>query len=369
VRWLYGVALTDEATCLKAFPTATLRAMQLASERFELCAELTAKACRMGVSILEVPIHYQPRTVAQGKKIRWRDGWKSVAMLWRCRHWTCRQPPRGDPADDRRGVPAVAGSRKPVISLVIPAYNECLRLPAFLKSARQYLDGEFAGNYEVIVVDDGSDDGTVAFLEDASAGWPQLSFVRHLENQGKGAAVRSGMRVAQGDYWLFADADGATPMAEERKLRGAIQRGADLAIGSRTLEAHATRRHRRAGRRMIGWLFRCCCRLVVGIRATDTQCGFKMFRADAGAWLFANLSERGFAFDLELLLRARAARYNLAEVPVAWNEIPGSKVRLFRDSLRMLKSLFAMRRRARSWPTAGRRGLRPIGIEPGVLVK
>ena len=275
---------------------------------------------------------------------------------------------RGRP-DARRSIPAPARSEKPVVSLVIPAYNERQRLPIFLGSTRDYLDSEFAGDYEVIVVDDGSADGTPNYLENASAEWPQLSFIRHLDNQGKGAAVRSGMRVAHGEYWLFADADGATPIAEERKLREAIEHGADLAIGSRNLEARDTRRNRSFGRRVVGWLFRCCCRVLVGLRTTDTQCGFKMFRADAGAWLFSNLNEPGFAFDLELLLRASAARYRLAEVPVVWNEIPGSKVRLLRDSVRMLKSLLSMRRQRHGWSADGGRALSPIPVEPQVAVK
>jgi hypothetical protein len=91
VRLLYGARLTDEATCYKAFPTKVLRAMDLECERFEFCPEVTAKALRMGLRIVEVPIHYDPRTVAQGKKIRWRDGLEALRTLWRWRHWT---PPR-----------------------------------------------------------------------------------------------------------------------------------------------------------------------------------------------------------------------------------------------------------------------------------
>jgi dolichol-phosphate mannosyltransferase len=87
VRALYGARLTDEATCYKVFPTALLRAMDLRCERFEFCPEVTAKACRMGLKILEVPIRYRPRTIAEGKKVRWRDGWEALRTLWRWRRW------------------------------------------------------------------------------------------------------------------------------------------------------------------------------------------------------------------------------------------------------------------------------------------
>lgn len=87
VRLWYGVRLTDEATCLKVFPLWALRAMDLECERFEFCPEVTAKACRMGLKILEVPISYHPRSVRDGKKIRFRDGWEAVRTLWKFRHW------------------------------------------------------------------------------------------------------------------------------------------------------------------------------------------------------------------------------------------------------------------------------------------
>lgn len=87
VRLLYGLRLTDEATCYKVFPTDVLRAMDLQCERFEFCPEVTAKACRLSLVIAEVPIHYTPRTVADGKKIRWTDGWQALATLWKWRHW------------------------------------------------------------------------------------------------------------------------------------------------------------------------------------------------------------------------------------------------------------------------------------------
>ena len=100
-RLLYGVRLTDEATCFKVFPTAVLREMELECERFEFCPEVTAKACRLGLSILEVPIRYHPRTVAEGKKIRWTDGWKALLTLWRFRKWRAHRGPERECATHR----------------------------------------------------------------------------------------------------------------------------------------------------------------------------------------------------------------------------------------------------------------------------
>jgi glycosyltransferase involved in cell wall biosynthesis len=115
VQALYGARLTDQMTCYKAFPTALLRAMDLRCERFEFCAEVTAKVCRMGLEILEVPIRYRPRSMPDGKKIRWRDGWESLRTLWRLRHWkprdgeSCDRSPGADPA--HRSVQAAESCR------------------------------------------------------------------------------------------------------------------------------------------------------------------------------------------------------------------------------------------------------------------
>ncbi len=200
-------------------------------------------------------------------------------------------------------------------SVVIPAFNEAQRLPSFLERVVAYFEGRDEP-YEVIVVDDGSTDGTAELVEARD-----LAMVRVLRlkpNAGKGAAVRAGMLAARGAYRVFADADGATPIEELKRLEPLLVAGADVVIGSRVLVdpgvAVTARPHRVMAGRFFNWLV---ARLgLAGI--ADSQCGFKAFTAPAVARLFEALSTRGFGFDVELLLLARAAGCRIVEVPVNW---------------------------------------------------
>src|SRR5439155_7458412 len=129
--------------------------------------------------------------------------------------------------------PVLRMPMQPVLSLFIPAYNEAQRLPPYLAAIRAHFERALPGQYEIIVVDDGSQDGLSALLEDLAADWSELNWLYLQQNQGKGASVRTGVLAAHGELILFADADGATPIEEETKLRLAIEQGADVAIGSR----------------------------------------------------------------------------------------------------------------------------------------
>jgi glycosyltransferase involved in cell wall biosynthesis len=233
------------------------------------------------------------------------------------------------------------------LSLILPAYNEALRLPRYLDSVRRHLDANHPGRAEVIVVDDGSDDGLDRALEAQAAVWPALRLLRHETNRGKGAAVRTGMLAAVGELVLFADADGATPIEEEARLAEAIRRGADLAVGSRLVEGGAARRRRRRVRELAGRLFAAVARRAVGVAVRDTQCGFKMFRREAARRIFSELRETGYLFDLEVLALARRFGYETAEVPVDWTEIPGGHFHLVGSLPRVLVDLWRLRRRLR----------------------
>jgi dolichyl-phosphate beta-glucosyltransferase len=228
------------------------------------------------------------------------------------------------------------------LSVVIPAYNEAVRLPPFLAAVRTYLATSGVADSEVIVVDDGSRDGLSDRIIGLSSEWPCLSLICHPTNLGKGAAVRTGMLAARGRLVLFADADGATPIEEERKLRATIEAGADLAVGSRLLGGLEVERpwHRK----LIGRLFAGLVHALLPVPVRDTQCGFKMFRRELVPSLFAPCSESGYLFDLYILASAVRLGYRIAEVPIRWVDIPGSKVRLFCDPWWMLLGSLRLRR-------------------------
>jgi len=210
-------------------------------------------------------------------------------------------------------------------SVVIPAFNEALRLPPYLDEILGFVDGR-GEPYEVIVVNDASTDATGDMLAAVSRRHPALRVISHTRNHGKGGAVRAGMLAATGAVRLFSDADGATPIAELKRLEPAFAAGADVVIGSRALHDPAVavraRRHRAVAGRVFNWLV-----TRVGVRGiADTQCGFKAFTAAAAQRLFGALETQGFGFDVELLLRAQAAGYRIVEVAVNWQDQAGSKV-------------------------------------------
>ena len=227
-------------------------------------------------------------------------------------------------------------------SVVIPAFNEAHRLPPFLEKVVAYFEGRDEP-YEVIVVDDGSTDGTAELVEARD-----LATVRVLRlpaNAGKGSAVRAGMLAARGAYRLFADADGATPIEELKRLEPVLVAGADVVIGSRVLVdpgvSVTTRSHRVAAGRLFNWLV-----ARMGLRGiADSQCGFKAFTAPAAARLFDALATEGCGFAVELLLRARAAGCRIVEVPVNWADQAGSKVGVLRHGPGMLWQIVQARRR------------------------
>lgn len=234
--------------------------------------------------------------------------------------------------------------RPPQWSVVIPAFNEAHRLPRYLGEVVAYFEGR-SEPYEVLVADDGSTDGTADAVAAAARGNPAVRVLRSERNEGKGAAVRRGMLAACGSYRLFADADGATPILELKRLEGALAGGAQLAIGSRALVdasvSVVARRHRVLAGRVFNWIVE---RLGLS-QVADSQCGFKAFTGAAAEDLFGRLRTRGFGFDVELLLLAKASGYRVAEVPVNWTDQPGSKVGVFGTGPRMLGEIILVRLR------------------------
>jgi dolichyl-phosphate beta-glucosyltransferase len=228
------------------------------------------------------------------------------------------------------------------LSIVIPAYNEARRLPDTLERIRAFIGG---GDYdaEVIVVDDGSRDGT---LEEVRRLRPSMPFLREVAcgvNRGKGFAVRAGVRAAAKEAILFSDADLSTPIEDLEKLWEWYDRGWDVVIASRALPGSRREKRQPRYRELMGDVFRWLVSLLVVRGFRDTQCGFKLFRASAARRIFERVRTDGFAFDVEVLMRARELGYRAAEVPVTWMDSLGSRVRPVRDSARMLLDLLRMR--------------------------
>ncbi|MDD2941958.1 MAG: glycosyltransferase family 2 protein [bacterium] len=228
----------------------------------------------------------------------------------------------------------------PHLSIVIPAYNEETRILAALAEADTFLQSQ-SFDYEIIVIDDGSVDRTVEVVE--SAGISNLRVLALDRNCGKGAAVKAGMRAAKGTMLIYCDADGATPIEELIKLEKAIEAGAAIAIGSRALLSADTTVKTVWYRKYMGRVFNGLVNALILPGIADTQCGFKMFRRDAADYVFGRQLADGFSFDVELLFLARKQGFRITEVPVNWTNVPGSKVNLVRDSLRMLRDIFKFR--------------------------
>ncbi|MBM3493052.1 MAG: glycosyltransferase family 2 protein [Armatimonadetes bacterium] len=228
----------------------------------------------------------------------------------------------------------------PHLSVIVPAYNEAVRIGASLERMEAYF-GEQPYTTEIVVVDDGSTDSTARIVSGMAGARTRL--LQYGANRGKGFAVRHGMTHCDGALALFSDADLATPIEEVEKLFAAIEAGADVAIGSRDLPGSRLERRQSPIREMGGKLFNRFVQALAVPGIHDTQCGFKLFTRDASLAVFGMCLIDNFSFDVEALFIARRLGYRIAEVPVRWRHQEGSKVRLWRDAPRMVRTLFRIR--------------------------
>lgn len=228
------------------------------------------------------------------------------------------------------------------LSIIVPAYNEEWRIPATLIDLVDYFD-QTELTYEVIVVDDGSTDQTSIVVRKFEKLNPQIRHIRIPVNSGKGFAVKTGVLNSYGRMVLFTDADGSTAAKEFEKLSLALDRGADVAIGSRALRHEETKVITNPFRKFVGRLFNAVINIFLISNIKDTQCGFKLFTSNAAAFLFEKQRANGFSFDFELILIAKKAGMKIDEIAVNWHNVPGSKVNVLRDGFKMVLDIFHYR--------------------------
>jgi dolichyl-phosphate beta-glucosyltransferase len=227
------------------------------------------------------------------------------------------------------------------ISIVIPAYNEERRLDGFLNSIASYLNRHRKEVSEIIIIDDGSKDDTVAVAEKYRRRIPILRVLKHKKNRGKGAAVQTGVMGAKGDYIIFMDADGATDIGELPKMLAALLE-ADVGVGNRWMRGAKTQRHSTL-RKLAGWTYRTYMRLF-RLGKIDTMCGFKGYRRAAARDLFKNLLEERWLFDTEIAYKAVKRGYKIKNFPIRWESKDGSKL----PTKTLIKSAFQI------WPLVRR---------------
>jgi glycosyltransferase involved in cell wall biosynthesis len=232
-------------------------------------------------------------------------------------------------------------SEVPDLSIVIPSYNEELRLPATLQSIATFLASQ-AQQTEIVVVDDGSKDHTAAVAESFRNVLPLLRVVSNGVNRGKGFSVRHGMREARGRHVLFTDADLSAPIEEAPKLLEALKTY-DVAIGSRAIDRSLIEVHESLFREFAGIVFNKIVRIVLRLPFVDTQCGFKAFRREPCTIIFEQQRIERFGFDPELLYLARHHGLHTVEIPVRWAHSPATKVNMLRDSVQMFLDIFTIR--------------------------
>ena len=235
-------------------------------------------------------------------------------------------------------------SEIPYLSIVVPAYNEALRLPPTLEKLAAF-GRDLGRSYEVLVIVERSTDGTLDIAARFAAQQAHFQAVDNLVQRGKGCAVRSGMLRARGEFVFYMDADLSVPLAAVPEFLARFESGprADVLLGNRQHAMSRISRRQSWLRRTMGQTFNRILKAGGLASLHDTQCGFKAFRREAARAIFTRQTIDGFAFDVEVLLLAERLGYEIADLPVEWINSPESKVRILHDSLAMLRDTLRVR--------------------------
>lgn len=223
------------------------------------------------------------------------------------------------------------------LSIIIPAYNEENRLGTSLEKVAEFLETK-SYSKEVIIVDDGSTDATIAlangYVGKFNAKGIFLRIVKNPSNSGKGFSIRNGMLNAKGEIAIFTDADLSTPIKElDRLIEPIVNEQQDIVFGSRALPESNITTHQSPLREFAGRTFNQLMKVLTGLPYQDTQCGFKAFRLDQTRWIFEQQKIYGFGFDVEILFIAKKHGLRALELPVIWADVAGTKVSLLRGML------------------------------------
>jgi glycosyltransferase involved in cell wall biosynthesis len=241
----------------------------------------------------------------------------------------------------KREFVALKDAVQPMLSIVVPAFNEASRIVDSIKKIDAFMRRASIST-ELIIVDDGSSDKTAEIVTRALA--DRLRLVRNSKNHGKGYTVRQGVLAAKGKYVLFTDADLSAPIEEADKLLDvALRENVDIVIGSRAIDRKYIEKHQARFRELGGIVFNLMVRTLLGLALHDTQCGFKLFHRQRSRRIFEQQTTSGFGFDPELLFLAKRNGLSIREIPVRWSHAEGSKIRFFRDSVRMFSDLLRIR--------------------------
>mgnify|MGYP001558238767 CR=1 FL=1 len=232
--------------------------------------------------------------------------------------------------------------RKDFISVIIPVFNEEKRILPAIRNVSGYLAKHFHG-FEIIIVDDGSRDNTIAKVEPLMSNNGSLTLLKNKKNMGKGFSIRRGVLASSGDFILTTDADLSTPIEEIEKLFYWINNGFDIAIGSRGLKESEIAVRQPWHRETMGKIFNLIVKAIVIKGIKDTQCGFKLFKSKTAKEIFTKSVINGFSFDVEILFIATKLGGKIKEVPIRWLNSPHSSVKIARDPFIMFTDLFRIR--------------------------